>query len=86
MSESLPYFYDPNAVKPLTAFLNRYYIIYSNVHFTGTLVSCGIILAVKYYKNWYQKQRENEMLMTENSQAELQLLKAQVHPYTAQSF
>ena len=81
MSKSLPYFYDPNAVKPLTPFLNRYYIIYSNVHFTGTLVSCGIILAVKYYKNWYQKQRENEMLMKENSQAELQLLKAQVHPH-----
>jgi LytS/YehU family sensor histidine kinase len=38
-------------------------------------------LAVKYYKNWYQKQRENEMLMHENSQAELQLLKAQVHPH-----
>ncbi|MGN6530279.1 MAG: sensor histidine kinase [Ginsengibacter sp.] len=81
MSKSLPYFYDPNAVKPLTPFLNRYYIIYSNVHFTGTLVSCGIILSVKYYKNWYQKQRENEMLMNENSQAELQLLKAQVHPH-----
>jgi len=81
MSKSLPYFYDPNAVKPLTPFLNRYYIIYSNVHFTGTLVSCGIILAIKYYKNWYQKQRENELLMHENSQAELQLLKAQVHPH-----
>lgn len=81
MSKSLPYFYDPNAVKPLTPFLNRYYIIYSNVHFTGTLVSCGIILAIKYYKNWYQKQRENEMLMQENSQAEIQLLKAQVHPH-----
>lgn len=81
MSESLPYFYDPNAVKPLTPFLNKYYIIYSNVHFTGTLVSCGIILSVKYYKNWYQKQRENELLMNENSQAELQLLKAQVHPH-----
>jgi hypothetical protein len=81
MSKSLPYFYDPNAVKPLTPFLNRYYIIYSNVHFTGTLVSCGIILAVKYYKNWYKKQRENELLMHENSQAELQLLKAQVHPH-----
>jgi hypothetical protein len=81
ISRSLPYFYDPNAVKPLTPFLNRYYIIYSHVHFTGTLVSCGIILSVKYYKNWYQKQRENEMLLNENSQAELQLLKAQVHPH-----
>lgn len=81
MSKSLPFFYDPNAVKPLTPFLNRYYIIYSHVHFTGTLVSCGIILAVKYYKSWYIKQRENELLMKENSQAELQLLKAQVHPH-----
>ncbi len=81
MAKSLPYFYDSNTVRPLTPFLNRYYIIYSNMHFTGTMVSCGILLVVKYYKNWYQKQRENDRLVNENLQAELQLLKAQVHPH-----
>ena len=62
-------------------FLNKYYSFYSNVHFTGSLVSSGIILSVKYYKSWYIKQRENEMLINENARAELQLLKAQVHPH-----
>lgn len=81
ISKWLPNFYDANIVKPLTPFLNRYYIIYSHVHFTGTLVSCGIILVVKYYKGWYVKQRENATLLNENSQAELQLLKAQVQPH-----
>jgi LytS/YehU family sensor histidine kinase len=77
----LPLKYVPNVVKPLSPFLDEYYSVYSNVHFTGSLVSSGIILIVKYYKSWYTKQRENEMLINENAQAELQLLKAQVHPH-----
>ena len=81
ISEALPMPYTPNVVKPLTMFLNRYYSFYSNIHFTGSFVSSGFILLVRYYKIWYKKQRENEMLMQENSQAELQLLKAQVHPH-----
>ena len=81
ISKALPFKYVPNVVKPLSAFLNKYYSVYSNVHFTGSLVSSGIILSVKYYKSWYIKQRENEMLINENAQAELQLLKAQVHPH-----
>lgn len=78
---SSPLFFNINNVKPLNLFQTKYFSIYSNIHFTGSLVSCAIILSVKYYKNWYKKQRENEMLMKENSQAELQLLKAQVHPH-----
>lgn len=81
LSKALPFKYVPGIVKPLSDFLNKYYIIYSHVHFTGSLVSSGIILVVKYYKRWYKKQRENEMLLNENAQAELQLLKAQVHPH-----
>jgi len=81
ISKALPFAYVPNVVSPLTMFLSKYYIIYSNVHFTSSLVSSGIILAIKYYKSWYIKQRENEMLINENIQAELQLLKVQVHPH-----
>jgi LytS/YehU family sensor histidine kinase len=55
--------------------------VYSNIHCTGTFVAASIILAVKYYKNWFEKERENETLIYQNSQAELQLLKAQVHPH-----
>ncbi len=39
------------------------------------------MLAIKYYKDWYKKQKESEVLIHENTQAELQLLKAQVHPH-----
>ncbi|HLY71801.1 MAG TPA: histidine kinase [Puia sp.] len=75
------FFFNVNGVVPLSLFLSKYYAIYSNIHFTGSLVACSIIVVTKYYKSWYKKQRENEMLMKENAQAELQLLKAQVHPH-----
>lgn len=81
ISKSLPLPYKPNVVKPLSMFLNEYYSFYSNIHFTGSVVSTGLILVVKYYKRWYLKQRENEMLLNENAQAELQLLKSQIHPH-----
>ena len=76
-----PVFFNVEHVVPLSPFLTKYFSIYSNIHFTGSLVSCSIILVIKYYKSWYKKQRENEMQMQENSQAELQLLRAQVHPH-----
>lgn len=76
-----PIFFNVAHVKALNQFQSKYFAIYSNLHFTGSLVSCGIIFAVKYYKSWYTHQRENAVLIDENSQAELQLLKAQVHPH-----
>jgi sensor histidine kinase YesM len=76
-----PFFRGLAGLPPLTPFLTKYYILYSHIHFTGSLVACSIILAIKFYKNWYKKQRENELLINENTQAELQLLKAQVHPH-----
>jgi sensor histidine kinase YesM len=76
-----PIFFNVDGVTPLSPFLTKYFSAYSNIHFTGSLVSCSIILVIKYYKSWYKNQRENEMLIQENSQAELQLLKAQVHPH-----
>ena len=39
------------------------------------------MLTIKYYKDWYKKQEEGEILVRENKQAELQLLKAQIHPH-----
>ncbi len=78
---SSPIFFDIPGIKPLTPFQSKYFAIYSNIHCTGTFVSASIILAVKYYKNWFNKERENESLIYQNSKAELQLLKAQVHPH-----
>ena len=41
----------------------------------------GLALAIKLLKNWYLKQRETVQLTREKINAELQLLKAQVHPH-----
>ncbi|MBI2730299.1 MAG: histidine kinase, partial [Sphingobacteriales bacterium] len=42
---------------------------------------CGFFLALKTMKNWYKEQLQNDLLARENANAELQLLKAQVHPH-----
>jgi len=41
----------------------------------------GFALAIKLLKNWYLKQKEAAQAARENINAELQLLKAQVHPH-----
>jgi Histidine kinase len=74
-------FFNIPKVIPLTTFQCEYFSLYSNLHCTGTLMAVTFLLSVKYYKNWYNKERENEQLISQNSQAELQLLKAQVHPH-----
>ncbi len=42
---------------------------------------CGLLLSLKTLKTWHLKQKENETLTRENANAELQLLKAQIHPH-----
>ena len=42
---------------------------------------CGLFISFKTLKNWYQKQLENDTLIKEKANAELQLLKAQIHPH-----
>ncbi len=42
---------------------------------------CGVLLSLKKIKDWYLKQNENKILARENAKAELQLLKAQIHPH-----
>jgi sensor histidine kinase YesM len=41
----------------------------------------GFALAIKIMKRWYVKQKETEQLNREKINAELQLLKAQIHPH-----
>jgi len=41
----------------------------------------GIAVAIKLLKRWYLKQKETEQVIREKVNAELQLLKAQVHPH-----
>ena len=42
---------------------------------------CGLLLSLKTIKTWHQKQVQNETLIREKANAELQLLKAQIHPH-----
>ena len=41
----------------------------------------GLALLIKLVKRWWQKQKQTEQLAKEKTKAELQLLKAQVHPH-----
>jgi two-component system LytT family sensor kinase len=41
----------------------------------------GFAVAIKLLKNWYIKQKETEQVVREKFKAELQVLKAQVHPH-----
>lgn len=42
---------------------------------------CGLFIACRFFKNYYLKMEERETLIGENAHAEMQLLKAQVHPH-----
>jgi hypothetical protein len=42
---------------------------------------CALLLSLKSLKNWYLKKVENENLARANTNAELQLLKSQIHPH-----
>jgi len=68
-------------IKKWPAWTYLFNSFYSNINFTGAVPTCCLILAIKYYKNWSIKQRRSQQLSRENIQAELQLLKAQIHPH-----
>jgi sensor histidine kinase YesM len=44
-------------------------------------VVAGFAVMIKIIKRWYLKQKETEQLAKEKARAELQLLKAQIHPH-----
>lgn len=44
-------------------------------------VMCSVFIMIKMLKTWYFKEKEKDTLIKENANAELQLLKAQVHPH-----
>ncbi|MDQ3843720.1 MAG: histidine kinase [Bacteroidota bacterium] len=48
---------------------------------TSFPIITGFALMIKLIKRWWLKQRETEQLVREKTKAELQLLKAQVHPH-----
>ncbi|MEP6927248.1 MAG: histidine kinase, partial [Ginsengibacter sp.] len=56
-------------------------------HYTGLFISAGppvaccLFIAVKMLKNYYEKMEEKLILVKENADAEIRLLKGQVHPH-----
>jgi len=49
--------------------------------FRGAITVGGIAAAIKLMKYWYVKEQRNLQLQKENTESQLQLLKAQVHPH-----
>ncbi|MGB8193340.1 MAG: histidine kinase [Chitinophagaceae bacterium] len=47
----------------------------------GALTIGGMAAAIKLMKHWYVKEQRNLQLQKENTESQLQLLKAQVHPH-----
>ena len=47
----------------------------------GAITIGGIAASIKLLKHWYVKEQRNLQLQKENAEAQLQLLKAQVHPH-----
>jgi hypothetical protein len=52
-----------------------------NFFVAGPIVMCGFFATIRMLKIWYRKLDEKAMLSRETADAELQLLKAQVHPH-----
>ena len=55
-------------------------VMVKNLSFTLPTV-VGLAVAIKLLKRWWLKQQETEQLAREKASAELQLLKAQIHPH-----
>jgi len=47
----------------------------------GAITIGGIASSIKLMKHWYVKEQRNLQLQKENAEAQLQLLKAQIHPH-----
>jgi Histidine kinase len=47
----------------------------------GALSGTAFLVGIHYIKQWYLKEQRNLQLMKENTEAQLQLLTAQVHPH-----
>lgn len=60
---------------------NESYLLALLAGLRGAITIGGIALAIKLMKYWYIKEQRNLQLQKENAEAQLQLLRAQVHPH-----
>jgi len=66
---------------PLEEQLRMGWFVSVNFFIFGPPVLCGMFLTIKMLKSFYAKMEEKQQLVKENANAELQLLKARVHPH-----
>jgi hypothetical protein len=58
-----------------------YHLVFSTGNYFTLLAVAGVAASLRMYRHWWQEELANLRLTRENFQAELQLLKAQVHPH-----
>ena len=77
------YAYNP-LMQELKLYVNPVPMVFMNSivqTITGPAFIGFTFISLKLFKDWQQKQKDNFNLQKENSNAELQLLKAQIHPH-----
>jgi hypothetical protein len=74
------YGFTEKAINAEKAWIQAWYLIVAFIN-EGSLMRCGLFIACKMLKDYYYKTEEKTHLLKENANAELQLLKAQVHPH-----
>jgi hypothetical protein len=58
-----------------------YHLVFSTGNFFTQLAVVGVAVSLRMYRHWWQEELANLRLTRENYRAELQLLKAQIHPH-----
>ncbi len=58
-----------------------YHIVVATGAYMPPLLVAGVAACLRVFRQWRQKEQDNARLAQENYRAELQLLKAQVHPH-----
>jgi hypothetical protein len=58
-----------------------YHSVFSTGNFFTQLAVVGVAASLRMYRHWWQEELANLRLTRENYRAELQLLKAQIHPH-----
>jgi hypothetical protein len=74
------YSFSDKSVATEKAWIQAWYLLVAFIN-EGSLMRCGLFIACKMLRDYYYKTEERLLLLKENADAELQLLKAQVHPH-----
>lgn len=71
----------PQALQPSKRIRQHSFYLGLLAGLRGAITIGGMAAAIKIMKHWYIKEQRNLQLQKENAEAQLQLLKAQVHPH-----